>query len=140
MAVFGESFYEPLRTVFVDAVHEVAPDLEVIEPWSRVRTEADLRDLFEAAGLDGPVIDERVDELPLASADDWWRIVMGSGLRSTVVQLTPAAADEVRARCTEEIAQRQITRLTTISRYGLATPPGHRAEVPPAQRGIRRDR
>ena len=93
------------------------------EPWSRVRTEADLRDLFEVAGLDGAIIDERVDELPLASADDWWRIVMGSGLRSTVGRLTPAVAGQVRARCTAEIAQRQITRLTTISRYGLATAP-----------------
>ena len=48
LAVFGESFYEPLRTTFVEAVHESAPAVEVVEPWSRVRTEADLRDLFEA--------------------------------------------------------------------------------------------
>lgn len=123
VAVFGESFYEPVRTIFVDAVHEVAPAVEVIEPWSRVRTATDLRDPFEAAGLDRAVIDEREDNLPLASPDDWWRIVMGSGLRSTVAQLTPAAAEEVRFRCTAEIAHRQITRLTTTTRYGLAIRP-----------------
>lgn len=122
VAVFGESFYEPLRTIFVNAVHEVAPDVEVVEPWSRLRTETDLRDLFEAAGLDSAEIHERVDHLPLASPDDWWRIVMGSGLRSTVAQLTPAAVEEMRARCTNEIAHRHITRLTTISRYGVAIP------------------
>ena len=48
---------------------------------------------------------------------------MGSGLRSTVAQLSPAEAEEVRARCTAEIVNRQITRLTTSSRYGLATEP-----------------
>jgi ubiquinone/menaquinone biosynthesis C-methylase UbiE len=122
LAVFGESFYEPLRTTFVEAVHDVAPALEVAEPWSRLRTEADLRDLFEAAGLDGAVISERVDQLPLDSADDWWRIVMGSALRHTISQLTPAAAEHVRARCNAEVARRQITALTTISRYGLASP------------------
>lgn len=122
LAVFGESFYEPLRTTFVEAVHESAPAQEVVEPWSRVRTDADLRNLFEAAGLDGAVIDERVDELPLDSADDWWRIVMGSALRRTVSQLTPTAAEQVRARCNAEVARRQITALTTISRYGIATP------------------
>jgi hypothetical protein len=123
VAVFGESFYEPLRTAFVDAVHEVAPALEVVEPWARVRTDADLRDLFAAAGLEGASINERVDDVPLASADDWWRLVMGSGLRSTIGQLDPDAAERVRARCTAEITRRQITRLTTISRYGLATRP-----------------
>ena len=121
VAVFGESFYEPLRTTFANSVHEVAPTVEVVEPWSRVRTETDLRDLFEAAGLDSCHIDERVDELPLTSPDDWWRIVMGSGLRSTVAQLTPTAADEVRARCAIDIAHGPITRLTTTSRYALAT-------------------
>lgn len=121
LAVFGESFYEPLRTTFVEAVHEFAPALEVVEPWSRLRTEADLRDLFEAAGLDGVMIDERVDELPLDSADDWWRIVMGSALRHTVSQLTAAAAEQVRARCNAEFTRRQVRALTTISRYGLAS-------------------
>ena len=121
VAVFGESFYEPLRTTFVNAVHEVAPRIDVVEPWSRVRTEGDLRDLFEAAGLDGCQIDERIDHLPLTSPDDWWRIVMGSGLRSTVAQLTPTAAEEVRALCAAEIAHHPITRLTTASRYALAT-------------------
>lgn len=121
VTVFGESFYEPLRTTFVESVHDVAPALEVVEPWSRLRTETDLRDLFVSAGLDGASISERVDDLPLASADDWWRIVMGSGLRSTVGQLAADAAQEVRARCAAEITRRRITELTTISRYGVAT-------------------
>jgi hypothetical protein len=121
--VFGESFYEPLRTTFVNSVREVAPTVEVVEPWSRVRTKTQLGDLFEATGLEGCEIHERVDDLPLASADDWWRIVMGSGLRSTVARLTPAAADEVRARCASDIEHHQITRLTTMSRYALATRP-----------------
>jgi SAM-dependent methyltransferase len=123
VAVFGESFYEPLRTTFVDAVHEVAPAVEVVEPWSRMSTDADLRSLFAAAGIEDARISERVDDLPLASADDWWRIVMGSGLRSTIAQLDPDAADRVRAHCAAELARGQITRLTTISRYGLATRP-----------------
>jgi ubiquinone/menaquinone biosynthesis C-methylase UbiE len=123
VAVFGESFYEPLRTTFVDAVHEVAPGLDVVEPWSRVRTEADLRVLFASAGLEDASISERVDILPLASADDWWRIVMGSGLRSTIGRLEPDAAELVRARCAAAITRRQITRVTTISRYGVAARP-----------------
>ena len=120
LAVFGESFFEPLRTVFVEAVNHEAPDVEVVEPWSRVRTEVQLRKLFTAAGLADVSIEERVDDLPLASAEDWWRIVMGSGLRATVGRLHPDAVDHIRARCSEAITSLQIRTLTTTSRYGIA--------------------
>ncbi len=123
VAVFGESFFEPLRTTFVEAVQHVAPDVQVVEPWSRLRTEHQLRDLFRDAGLADVSIDERVDELPLASTDDWWRIVMGSGLRATVGRLDPDAVAQVRARCADTITRQQIRHLTTSSRYGLVTRP-----------------
>jgi ubiquinone/menaquinone biosynthesis C-methylase UbiE len=120
VAVFGEDFYEPVRTTFVDAVHDVAPDVDVVEPWSRVRTEDDLRALFVEAGLPDVDLRTRIDEVPLRTADDWWRVVMGSGLRATIAQLDPATAEQVRARCTERIEQEQITSLTVTSRYGIA--------------------
>lgn len=121
VAVFGESFYEALRTAFVDAVHEVSPGFEVVEPWSRLRTEADLRELFfAAAGLSDVSISERIDSVPLNSADDCWRIVMDSGLRNTIGRLDPGSSAHVRARCAAEIGSCQITRLVTASRYGLA--------------------
>ena len=121
VAVFGESFFEPLRTTFVEAVSHEDPDADVVEPWSRVRTEAQLRELFTEAGLPEVSIEERVDDLPLASAEDWWRIVMGSGLRATVRGLHPDAVDHVRTRCAEAITRHQIATLTTTSRYGIAT-------------------
>jgi hypothetical protein len=37
-----------------------------------------------------------LDGMPLPSADDWWRIVLGTGLRRTVMSLEAAA---VRERC-----------------------------------------
>jgi ubiquinone/menaquinone biosynthesis C-methylase UbiE len=122
VAVFGESFFEPLRTTFVEAVHHVAPDVEVVEPWSRVATHDELRELSDAAGLHDVIVDERVDHLPLASPDDWWRIVLGSGLRSTIAQLDASASDEVHARCTAAIAREHVDSLTTTSRYVVATP------------------
>jgi ubiquinone/menaquinone biosynthesis C-methylase UbiE len=120
VAVFGESFFEPLRTIFVEAVNHEAPDVEVIEPWSRVRTEVELRELFTDAGLRNVAIEERVDHLPLVSAEDWWRIVMGSGLRAAVERLRQDAVDRVRACCFESISRQQITALRTTSRYGIA--------------------
>ncbi|MBV9952370.1 MAG: class I SAM-dependent methyltransferase [Acidimicrobiia bacterium] len=119
VAVFGEEFFEPMRTTFVDAVRAVAPDLQVVEPWARVRTEQQLRELFDAADLTADV-ETCVDEVPLTSADDWWRIVMGSGLRATVGHLDPATAAGVRDRCAEEVERHGLTALRVTSRYGVA--------------------
>lgn len=120
VAVFGESFFEPLRTTFVEAVEHEAPDVDVVEPWSRVRTEAELRELFSDAGLADVSIEARVDDLPLTSAEDWWRIVMGSGLRAAVERLHPGVVERVRARCFGSISRQRIASLRTTSRYGIA--------------------
>jgi ubiquinone/menaquinone biosynthesis C-methylase UbiE len=120
VAVFGETFFEPLRATFVEAVTDVAPDVDVVEPWSRLQAEAALRALFADAGLATVTIETRSDDLPLASAEDWWRIVMGSGLRATVGLLEPDAVDHVRARCDDAIRREQIAKLTTTTRYAIA--------------------
>lgn len=39
VTVFGEHFFEPMREVFVDAVHQVAPHIEVVQPWRRTENE-----------------------------------------------------------------------------------------------------
>lgn len=120
VAVFGESFFEPLRTIFVDAVHRVAPDLDVIEPWARLDTERELRQLFDDAGLSELSVHERVDRVPLASPDDAWRLIMGSGLRSTITRLHAHDANEVRASCVTAMTDGQVTHLATVSRYAVA--------------------
>lgn len=61
-----------------------------------------------------------MDDLPLTSAEDWWRIVMGSGLRAAVERLHPDAVERVRARCFESISRQRIAGLRTTSRYGIA--------------------
>ena len=124
VTVFGERVWEPLRQVFLDAAHAVAPDLEVVQPWRRMDNEPALRGIFEDAGL-GDVLIDTVDEMhPLPSAADWWRIVMGSSLRRAVVALGEEGAVEVRARCDRYVADNGVRELATRSRYAIAAVPG----------------
>jgi ubiquinone/menaquinone biosynthesis C-methylase UbiE len=120
VSVFGQQFLDPMRTVFVKIVREVAPGVDVVQPWRRTEREDTLRDLFAGADVDNLDIQTDHDRLPLPRPCDWWRVVMGSGLRRTVEQLDATGVGEVRARCEEYIAAEGVTELTTISRYALA--------------------
>ena len=119
VTVFGEHVFDPMREAFVDAVADVAPGVPVVQPWRRTQHEPVLRRLFEDAGVGGVEVVTEDDVLPLPSADDWWRIVMGTGLRRTVAALGDEAAAAVRARCAEYVAERGVTEVLVRSRYAV---------------------
>jgi ubiquinone/menaquinone biosynthesis C-methylase UbiE len=119
VAVFGEHVFDPMRQVFAETVRELAPAVEVLEPWRRTEDAAVLSDIFETAGIDGVTIETRDDRLPLPSPDDWWRIVMGSGFRRTVATLDEAVARELRGRCDAYILDRGVDRITNRTHYAV---------------------
>ena len=119
VTVFGERFVDPLRQVFVEAVAEVAPGLDVVQPWTRTADESVLRRVFHEAGVGEVVIETHDDSFPSRSSDDWWRIVMGSALRRTVTALGPELARQVRARCDAAIRDQHIDQVVTRSRYAV---------------------
>ena len=121
VSVFGERFFDPMRDVFVDAVADVVPGFDVIQPWCRLDDEGVLRKVFDDAEIPEVRIDTDDDRLPLPSADDWWRIVMGSGLRRTVTAIGAEAAAEVRARCDAYIAAEGVDEVVSRTRYAIAT-------------------
>lgn len=120
VGVFGERFFDPMRDVFVRAVGLVAPGAPVVEPWRRVDDPAVLRQVFAAAGIDDVAIETHDDNLPLPSPADWWRIVMGSGLRRTITTIGDRAARQVRAICDAYIAGQTITEVVARARYATA--------------------
>jgi ubiquinone/menaquinone biosynthesis C-methylase UbiE len=121
ITVLGERFFDPMIDVFVDAVHAERPAFDIIEPWRRIGDPSAFRALAEEAGLSGSTLREDVDTLTLNDPDDWWRIVIGSGLRRTVEALGDETAAKVRARCAEAMQERGIRDVELTSQYMLAT-------------------
>ncbi|HEX2699844.1 MAG TPA: methyltransferase domain-containing protein [Acidimicrobiales bacterium] len=119
VTVFGENVFEPVRSVFVEAVNDVMPGLEVVQAWNRTARLDAFRRVFEDAGVGAVSIETDDDAVPMRSAGDWWRIVMGSGLRRAVGQLGPERAAEVRARCERYVEQHRVDRLLNRSRYAI---------------------
>jgi ubiquinone/menaquinone biosynthesis C-methylase UbiE len=120
VTVFGEHVFDPIREVFVGIVNDVAPELEVIEPWRRTEDASLLRGIFDAAGVDDVAVTTEDERLPLSSPDDWWRIVMGSGFRHTVIALGEERAAVVRARCDAYIRDHGLDEIVIRGHYMLA--------------------
>jgi len=78
-----------------------------------------LRRVFVDAGFDDVPIETQDDSVTLPSADHWWRIVMGSALRRTIMSIGQDRAGEVRERCAAYIEEEGIDRVATRSRYAL---------------------
>ena len=124
VAVFGEQVFDPMRHVFGDIVRELAPDVGVLEPWRRTEDVDVLRAVFAAAGIDEVSIETHDDRLPLRSPDDWWRVVMGSGFRRTVVALDETTVKEVRQRCDRHIAEHGVEAIVNRTHYAVVRHPG----------------
>ena len=123
ITVLGERFFDPMIDVFIDAVHAERPGFDIVQPWRRIGDPPTLGALAEEAGLSGFALREDVDTLTLDNPDDWWRIVIGSGLRRTAEALGEDTAAKVRARCGEAMRERGIREVGLTSQYLLATHP-----------------
>jgi SAM-dependent methyltransferase len=123
ITVLGERFFDPMIDVFLDAVEAERPGFDVVQPWRRIGDPAAFRALAEEAGLRDFTLRHDTDTLTLEDPDDWWRIVIGSGLRRTAESLGDETAEKVRARCGEAMQALGISHVDLTSQYLLATHP-----------------
>lgn len=109
ITTWGPGFFEPANTAFWDSVRNVRPDLyKGFQPWDRISKVDDLRSLLTAAGFDHVDVLAESGSQPVNSPSDWWAMVMGSGYRGTIEQLTPEAREQVRKENAEFIKHRAL--------------------------------
>jgi hypothetical protein len=73
------------------------PRAEEYRPWDRLTTEGQVAALLASAELSPLEITLEVGAEPLSKPEDWWTIVLGTGLRWFVDQLDAPAAEAVRS-------------------------------------------
>jgi hypothetical protein len=104
-----------MKTVFWNAVREVRPDLYTDDHKpDRLGTTESVRALFEEAGVPDVAITEDHAEEDVIEAGSWWSIVMGSGMRSVVVQLTAEERAHVENTCRDATNEHELIRMDTI--------------------------
>ena len=126
VTTWGPRLWWPMADVWKAAVGRERPDLvEPSDPWDRVTDTTALAEILVAAGIpsDGLTVTPEFERWPLLSPRDWWAIVMGSGLRWTVDQLDPEAAERVRVACADYVNRHGVEWITSNVLYARATKP-----------------
>jgi len=121
ITTWGPRFFEPASTAFWNSVRSVRPDLyKGFNPWDRISEPHELQSLLNTAGFTQLEVVAESDTQPVNSPDDWWPMVMGSGYRGTVDQLSAADRERVRSENSDFIRQASVKSLEANVVYAVA--------------------
>jgi hypothetical protein len=124
MTTWGPNFFQPGSDAFWRSIKDVRPDLfKGFNPWDRINDPGSLTKIFDEAGIAPPKIVPENRLHPINSAEDWWTIVLGSGYRGTIEQLTLAERQKVQDANLAFIRNEKISAIETNVLYALAARP-----------------
>jgi len=124
---WGPDLFEPAGSIWGDAVNAERSQDQIPtgrSPRAQWESPEQARGLFAAAGIDTPIVSEYVAGThPIRRGDDWWTIVLGTGMRGVVDALAPDAHERVRVATTAAIDDAGVRELVTDVIYTVATKP-----------------
>ena len=120
ITVLGPRFFKPLYKVWKIAVLAERPDLKIVMPWERLNQSFGVCQLMTRAGIPNAEVTLEENHLELSSPDEWWNIVMGTGMRRYVSELEPTAARRVRQDNLEWAERHRVTALELDVIYAIA--------------------
>jgi ubiquinone/menaquinone biosynthesis C-methylase UbiE len=122
ITTWGHSFFESVYTVWRAAVRTARPDLyAAFNPWDRITVPHQLHQLLQSGGVpDAEIIPESGSQI-LQSPQDWWTVVLGSGLRGTVDAMDGATARRIQDQTVNWVRDNAVTSIQTNVIYALAT-------------------
>ena len=122
LTTWGSNVLEPASSAFWRSILDLRPDLhKAFNPWDRIADPEGLRQMLRQGGVEAGAVMAENRWHPFRSPEDWWTIVLGSGYRGTVEQLTPTELTAVREANLAFIRDHGITRLETNALYAIAT-------------------
>jgi SAM-dependent methyltransferase len=122
ITTWGHSFFEPVYTVWRAAVRTERPDLyAAFNPWDRITAPDQLHQLLLSSGVpDAQIVPESGSQI-LQSPEDWWTVVLGTGLRGTVDAMDGAAAARIQDQTVSWVRDNRVTSIQTNVIYAQAT-------------------
>jgi SAM-dependent methyltransferase len=109
VTTLGTAFFSPMYEQFVEAALLENPDLDVDVPWRRTEDADRMNEYFRDAGIPDVVVEHEISTLSFTSPEDWWRIVMGTGIRRLAMDLSAEALERVRAANTRWMADHHVS-------------------------------
>ena len=125
VTTWGPKFCEPANAAFWSTIKDIRPDLyKGFNPWDRINDSAGLSKILDEGGVASPNIIAENRLHPIKSPEDWWTIVLGSGYRATIEQLTASERDRVKDANLAFIREAKISAIETNVLYASATKSG----------------
>jgi SAM-dependent methyltransferase len=122
ITTWGPNIFEPAYAVWNEAVKVERPDLySAFNPWDRITDTAAVTKLLADGGVGEAKVVAETGRQALRSAEDWWAIVLGSGLRWTVDRMGPEAAARVREKNLDWLRDETVGSVETNVIYAVAT-------------------
>lgn len=104
VTTWASGLFEPVNSAFWTAVQRVRPELfKSFNPWDRLGEPDLLRQLFGHAGLPPPEIDIDRSSHPIRGDEDVLALLMGSGYRGVIEQLSRSHWIRVRDEVMAEV-------------------------------------
>ena len=131
VTTWGPNPFEPANTAFWRSIKNVRAELyKGFNPWDRINDPANLEKILREGGVEAPkiIVENRLH--PITSAEDWWTIILGSGYRATVEQLSAPERERVKDANLAFIRGVKVSAIETNVLYAVATKSG--ATRPPA--------
>jgi hypothetical protein len=102
------------------AIKQERPDLySAFNPWDRITDVESVRRLLRDGGAANIEVVAEDGSQALRSAEDWWIIALGSGLRWAIDQIGPQAAARMKADNVNWLSENKINRLETNAIYAI---------------------
>jgi ubiquinone/menaquinone biosynthesis C-methylase UbiE len=124
VTTWGPNFFEPANSAFWRSIKEVRPDLyKGFNPWDRISDPVNLEKVLNGGGVESQkiIVENRLH--PINSAEEWWTILLGSGYRGTIEQLSEADRERVKEANLTFVNDERISSIETNVLYALATKP-----------------
>ena len=124
VTTWGPNLFEPGNSAFWTSIKSVRADsYKGFNPWDRIDDPTSLTKIMREAGVESAEIVGENRLHPIGSAEDWWTIVLGSGYRGTIEQLSPSERVRVKEANLTFIRDEKISGVETNVLYALATKP-----------------
>jgi ubiquinone/menaquinone biosynthesis C-methylase UbiE len=124
VTTWGPRIFEPAYSRWLAAIKEERPDLHsAFNPWDRITDVESVRRLLRDGGATNVEVTAEDGIQPLRSAEDWWIIALGSGLRWTIEQMGPQAAARVKDDNVHWLNENKIGSVETNAIYAIGHKP-----------------
>jgi ubiquinone/menaquinone biosynthesis C-methylase UbiE len=120
VTTWGPRIFEPAYSRWQTAIKHERPDLySAFNPWDRITDVESVRRLLRDGGVTNIDVIGEEGFQALRTAEDWWTIALGSGLRWAIEQMGPQAAARMQADNANWLRENKIDRLEINAIYAV---------------------